>query len=181
MNIEMSEGWNDKGNHDSKYDESMVKALIEQCAELSADVQTSKMPERIGLFTKHCLRGEKTIWVTKGIHQRWGDINASGELKKEADPHIQVQFEHRFGLKPIWIAIHVCLSEEQQGVRTLGDGRKVIQCSWKAVGLTTKRGNLVEQWPAYFSQEVGNIQTQGAGRRGLKRRYSVGLLVPATL
>lgn len=140
MNIEMMEGWNASGSHDSSYDEVQVKALIAQACDLpgvSNAKDHAKMPERIQLFVKNCLVGDTTIWVMKGIHQRWDRIKADGEVTKNADPHIQVKFGHRFGSAPTtWIAIHVRLSEEQQRVRTLRSGTEVIDCAWKTVGLS---------------------------------------------
>lgn len=179
MEILERPGWSDAGNHDSKYDVDMVKALIAQAADIAPLAQAHLMPERLGIFVRHCLFGDKPVWIVKGIHQRWKSINAAGQVNKEADPHIQVEFEHRFpGAKAAaWVRIHVCLSEEPQAVRQLHRRKQVIDCSWKTVGITAKRGELREKFPAVFAQSVENIQSQQPGRRGLKRRYSVGLLV----
>lgn len=183
MKIETLEGWNTGGNHDSRYTEQEVKALIGQARDLpgvKGQKDLGKMPEAIAAFVANCLFGDTTIWVIKGIHQRWDSVNAGGVLKKEADPHIQVKFSHTFtGAKSAaWIAVHVRLSEERCYFRTLRSGEEVVDCAWKTVGLSTVRFGMNQQWPAYFTQEVGNIQYQEPGKRGFKRRYSIGLVVP---
>jgi hypothetical protein len=68
--------------------------------------------------------------------------------------------------------MHVELSEEPSGW-SVGNYR------WKTVGISYVVGNDIKQaWPAVYSQEVGNIQEQQGGRRGFKRRMSVGCLPP---
>lgn len=172
----METGWNDVGSHDSRYTEEEVKTLVGQIRNLPGVGTTANrqgMGRSIKAFVNACVDGNTTIWVTKGIHERWNKINASGTVTKDADPHIQVKYRSGEG----WGTAHIRLSEKPERVVTL-DGKDFIDCSWTTVGISSKWYKLNENWPAVFSQEIGNIQYQEPGRRGYKRRYSIGLIVP---
>jgi hypothetical protein len=68
--------------------------------------------------------------------------------------------------------MHVHLSEEPS---TWSPGN---YC-WKTVAISYVVGDKrVQVWPAVYSQELDNIQYSEGGKRGLKRRYSVGCFPP---
>jgi hypothetical protein len=174
--IKMEDGWNDIGSHDSRYTEEEVKTLVGQVRNLPG-VSTRRNRQGMGrsilAFVTACVEGDTTVWVTKGIHERWQKINAANVTTKEADPHIQVKYQSGSG----WGTVHIRRSEKPERVVS-EDGKDFIDCSWTTVGMSSKWHGNMENWPAYFTQEVQNIQYQGAGKRGLKKRYSIGLIVP---
>lgn len=176
MEVRMETGWNNVGSHDSRYTEEEVKTLVGQVRSLPG-VSTRRnrqgMGRSIQAFIAACVEGNTIVWVTKGIHERWDKINASGTTTKEADPHIQVKYQSGAG----WGTVHIRLSEKPERVVS-ENGKDFVDCSWTTVGMSSKWYGMRENWPACFSQEIGNIQYQEPGRRGFKRRYSIGLIVP---
>ena len=166
MKIQPLDGWDAPGNHDSFRAPRDVAALIRQLARLPglATQDYTGVPSMIKLFSEKCIHGDRPIFVVKGIHQRWG---------KNPQPHIRIRFYYTVGpsgkLTPI--DMHVQLSEELSH----WDPENY---SWKTVALSYVEGeNSVQSWPAQFTQEVSNIQSQQGRRRGL-RRMSVGCYPP---
>ncbi|HEY4173782.1 MAG TPA: hypothetical protein VGM42_12205 [Rhodopila sp.] len=162
------EGWNDLGNHDSRREPRDIVALINQIKLLPgiATQNYTGVPSTIALFSRLCLYGERTIYIVKGIHQRWGN---------NPKPHIRIRFFYSVGPsgKQESTDMHVELSEEPSRW-------KEDSYSWKTVGISYIVGqNTKQTWPAAYQQEVGNIQSEsGPRRRRLLRRMSVGCFPP---
>ena len=168
MKIEPLKDWNGPGNHDSRREPKDIVALISQLKKLPGiDTQDyTGVPSMIALFSKLCLYGDRTIFVVKGIHQRWGN---------NPKPHIRIRFFYSVGPsgKQESTDMHVELSEEPS---TWAE-----DCyAWKTVGLSYIVGqNTKQTWPGSYSQEVGNIQEESGSRRHrLLRRMSVGCFPP---
>ena len=166
MNIKPLDGWAAPGSHDSNREPRDLAALIGQVAMLPgiATKNYAGVPSMIKLFAEKCLYGDRDIYVVKGIHQRWN---------KHPRPHIRIRFFYTQGpsAKLTSIDMHVELSESPS---QWSEGN---YC-WKTVGISYVVGdNVVQSWPAQYTQEVDNIQSQQSRRKGL-RRMSVGCYPP---
>ena len=168
MHIEPLDGWDNPGQHDSKLQPRDLAYLIGQAKSLPgiATQDYKNVPSMIKLFAEKCLYGDRTIYVVKGLHQRWG---------KNPKPHLRVRFFYTMGpnLTNTSIDMHIELSEDPTGRKVNG----YDAYTWKTVGISyVIKEDVKATWPAVYSQEVGNIQKDG--RRGYKRRWSVGCFPP---
>jgi hypothetical protein len=157
------------GDHDSKYTQAEVIELVRQAGSL-AGIRGEGTPAYIAAFAKDCVDGDATVFIKKGIHQRWSNKNKSPE------PHITFYFESTS--ERIRLSGHVFLSQQLAATSIRGRG-SLSTYRWHTVGISisAQKNGPFHLWPAMFSIksiEVDGIQSQ-SGRR--KRRDSVNLNV----
>ncbi len=154
-------------DHDSKYTEAEVIELVRQAGSLKG-IRGEGTPDYIKAFVKDCVDGDETVFITKGIHQRWNE---------KPQPHITFYFQS--SSSEIRLSGHVFLSQEVASQIIGGHGSSSSTYRWHTVGISISAQihGPFHLWPAMFkieSIEVDGIQSQTIRR---KRGNSVNLNV----